>query len=335
LLPGRQRRRPPLARLAVLVVVTSFGLAAPATASAHSRRPAVALDYRLRVTPSPIPGVRAEVLDADRELRLTVRPSASLLVRGLLGEPMLRFDRRGVWVNDGSVTAATDRLARPGAKGWRRITAAHTFAWHDHRLSPPRLRAGETAPWSLPVELSGRAVSIQGSFLRVARPALWPWLAVFALALAGLVIASRRPSRHRERFAVGAAALAAATALALTAGFTAGDPLSGTEQWLELGCTAVLAAAAAAALAARDAATRSWSASAIGAVAFAFALPPLGVFWHGVVVSSLPAVLVRALNAVALLAGISAVVLGIGSAEAEPSRGTRRAKHRSLLQKGT
>src|SRR5436309_1082650 len=114
-------------------------LAVPGTAAAHSRAPAVALDYRLELAHAPR-GVEADVVDGDRALRLTA-VGADVVVRGLLHEPVLRFARNGVWANAASPTAAADRIVRAG-RGWVRVAAGSTFTWHDHRLSPPRLRAG-------------------------------------------------------------------------------------------------------------------------------------------------------------------------------------------------
>ena len=79
-----------------LVTATSLAaLALPATAAAHNRGPAVALDYRLRVD-EVARGVSARVLDGDRSLRLAVAGGVRVVVLGYLGEPVLRFDVRGV-----------------------------------------------------------------------------------------------------------------------------------------------------------------------------------------------------------------------------------------------
>jgi hypothetical protein len=314
--------------LAVVLAV----LAVPATASAHSRRPAVALDYRLSVPAAPFAGVHARVLDGDRELRLTVVAPTRLVVRGLLGEPMLRWDPRGVWLNQASPTAQADKLARAGQHGWRLVASGRTFAWHDHRLSPPHIAAGGTGRFSLPVTLDGRARSIPGVFTHVRRPSLWPWLLVAATAGAALVAAARVAPR-RGTYAVGLAAVAAVAALTATAGFTLGDPISGGGQWFELACTALLGLGALGALRLREPSTRSWAACVIGAVSVAFALPSLGVFWHGVVVSSLAPTVVRALEAIAVIAGLGAAGFGLAAAghdEAAP----KTARGRSALPKG-
>ena len=112
------------ARPVLPLIVALVALAAPAGAAAHTRAPAVALDVRLLLTHVP-PGVHAEVIDGDRDLRLSVDPSVRLLVRGLIGEPLLRFSPDGVWVNGRSPTAAADRLVskRTAGDGWLRLTS--------------------------------------------------------------------------------------------------------------------------------------------------------------------------------------------------------------------
>jgi hypothetical protein len=49
----------------------------------------------------------------------------------------------------------------------------------------------------------------------------------------------------------------------------------------------------------------------VGVVAAALGLGSLSVFWHGVVVSSLPALVARLATAVAFLGGAAAVVLAV------------------------
>ena len=104
-----------------IVVVACLAVASPA--AAHSRAPTVALDYRLTLAATSLPGVDADVIDGDRSLRLRVDPPHTLLVRGLLGEPVLRFEPSGVWVNRASPTAAVDRIT-PSSPSltWRRGT---------------------------------------------------------------------------------------------------------------------------------------------------------------------------------------------------------------------
>jgi hypothetical protein len=80
---------------------------------------------------------------------------------------------------------------------------------------------------------------------------------------------------------------------------------------IEVGSAALLAVLAAAALLLGDRSLRTWAAMVVGVVAAALGLGSLSVFWHGVVVSSLPASLARLATAVAFLGGAAAVVLAV------------------------
>jgi hypothetical protein len=310
------------ARHVLPIAVALVALLAPAGAGAHTRAPAVALDVLLRVTHVPA-GVRAEVIDGNRDLRLSVDPSLRLLVRGLIGEPLLRFSPDGVWVNRQSPTAAADRIVprRAGGGSWLRLTSGHTLMWHDHRLAPPRsLRAGSTAPWSLPVVIGGRTAMLTGSFERARRPAVWTWIVGALAALALLAGVAVRMPEARGLAASVLAALAALAALSGSAGFAVGDAISRTGRWFEVGAAGVLAIAAIGSLTIRDRSVRGWVTTLVGAVAAALSLGTLGVFWHGVVISSLPPDVARLSTAVAVVAGLAAAVLSVAGDEREQGR---------------
>jgi len=308
-------------RFAALSIVIVACLVAPGRAAAHSRAPTIALDYRLELSRATLPGVHAEVVDGDRALRVRVDATHRLLVRGLLGEPFLRFGPGGVWVNRASPSADADRLARRGS-GWLRLTANHSLLWHDHRLSPPAgLRAGKSAPWSLPIRLDGRELRLKGTFTRVARPSLWPWLVAALVAVAAVGFFARaRPGRRAET-ATAIAGVAAAAALASSAAFTTGESIARRAQWIEVGSAALLAVLAVAALVLGDRSLRTWAAMIVGVVAVALGVGSLSVFWHGIVISSLPALFTRLATAVASLGGAAAVVLAV---LAPNDRGVRR-----------
>jgi hypothetical protein len=313
-------------RSLLLVIVVLGAMAGPAPASAHSRARTTALDYRLRLQPMPpaLAGMRAAVLDGDRSLRLSVPPSAALVVLGLAGEGFLRFAPGGVWVNGRSPTAAADKLvpARGRGGGWIRLTRANELTWHDHRLAPPaNLAVGSSAPFALPVRVDGARAVIRGSFTRVARPAGWPWLLGAAAAVAALV-AVARVRKRRGALAAVVAAVAAAAALAASAGFATGTSLSRLGDWVEVVSAAALAAGAFAVLCLAQPSTRSWAAMLIGPIAATLSLNSLAVFWHGVVVSALPATAARLSTGIAVLGGLAACVLGVLAAadEAEPRR---------------
>ena len=153
-----QRSRSKPVRAVVLAALAA--LAWPAAAQAHSSSIVVAIDYRVHIERVPA-GVEARVIDGDRKLRLQADPRLTVLVLGYAREPVLRFSERGVAVNDLSPTAWSDRLARGSgpkfgaAPRWRRISSAHVFTWHEHRLAPPAPR-GRTVSWTVPLLLDGR-----------------------------------------------------------------------------------------------------------------------------------------------------------------------------------
>jgi hypothetical protein len=305
----------------VLAAAAVVALAVPATASAHSRSPTIALDVRLDVQPRP--GVDTSVIDGNRALRLTVASGRTLLVRGLLGEPFLRFGPAGVWANLGSPTTAADGIApRRHGRGWTRVSEGRSYTWHDHRLAaPPARPAGTTAPFALPVFVDGRAETIEGVFTYLARPAWWPWALCAAVALTAVVLLARLVPSRRRALAWGLAAMAGVAALVACVGFATGRSLAVASLWTEVVVCAVLVAAAVAGAATGK--IRTWIASLVGAAAVVICLSKLAVFWHGVVLSSLPAPATRMAVAVAFTAGLAAVGLSFGVDNDEPAPGYR------------
>ena len=283
----------------------------PATAAAHGRGPTVALDDRLRVDSVP-PGVRARVLNGDRGLLLTARGA---LVLGYLGEPFLRFRTDGVWANRASPTAVADRVVVAG-RGWERVAPGPSFAWHDHRLAPPRTaRAGLAGRWRVPVRVGGRVAAVAGTFVRVKRPALLAWAAAALVAAAIIVAAARLAPARRRSLVVALAAAAVGAALAAVAGFAVRDAPSGRIAWTQVGGGAVVAVACVGLLVSLDGGRRVAAASVIGAVAAATTLRALPIYWHGVVIAALSANVMRALVAVAIVAGAAAAILGLTSTD--------------------
>jgi hypothetical protein len=298
-------------RFAAAFVVVLACLVAPGTAAAHSRTPTVALDYRLQLSPRLPAGVHALVIDGDRALRVSVDPGTTAVVRGLLGEGVLRFDANGVWVNAASPTAAADKLVPAHASGWVRVSHGRTLTWHDHRLAPPPLRPGAQAPWALELVVDGKPAQLTGTFTRVARPALWPWLAAAALVSVFVAELVRKLPRRRVEVATALAGLAAIGALVSSTGFATGDAIARRAQWLEVASAVVLALVAGAALVVGDRRLRIWAAMVVGVVAAALALGTLSVFLHGVVISSLSPLATRAVTALALVAGAAAAIVAV------------------------
>jgi len=291
-------------RFTLVTLAALAGLAAPAEASAHGRGPAVALDYRLRLAPSPA-GLEVRILDGDRSLEARVAPGSRALVLGYLREPMLRFDSRGVFANASSPTAQSDRLVAEGS-GWVQVAGGRSYTWHDHRLTP----GGRRGTFAIPVRVDGRPGVIAGSFVRVPRPALWPWLAG-AAALAGAVWAAAARRRLRLPLALGLGVVSGAAALVAAIAFAIRDRPGGGVGWLQIGAAAAVALALGAPILSFRSRRRAQAAGVAGAVAAAATIASLPVFWHGVVVSALPADLVRAACGLALVGGTLAAALSL------------------------
>jgi hypothetical protein len=293
-------------RVALVTLATVAGLAAPAQASAHARGPAVAIDYRLHVTAAPA-GVHVRILDGDRSVEVSVDRGSTMLVTGLLHEPMLRIDG-GVWANQASPTAHADRVVTEaaGRTGWVQLSGARSFAWHDHRLTP----AGPRGRFAIGVRVNGRPGEIAGSFVRVPRPALWPWLAgVAAFGAAVWAVAAR--SARRLPLTVALAVAAGCAALATSIAFAVRDRPGGGVGWLQIGTAVAVAFALGVPLARFRGRRRAQAAGVMGAVAAAVTLALLPVFWHAVVISALPGDVVRFACTLAVAGGAAAAALSL------------------------
>jgi hypothetical protein len=301
-----------LLRARLLVVASLAALALPAQASAHGRAPTVALDYRLSLAPAAtaIPGVHVRVLDGDRSLELSVARGRRVVVEGYLKEPLLRIDSGGVWVNLGSPTAAADKLVATSGRGWKRIGSGRTVAWHDHRLAPPPItRTGPVGRFAIPISIDGRAAVIAGTFWRVSRPAPWPWLGAAAAFVAALAAAAALRPARRAMLAVVVGTTAGLAALAAVTTFAARDAPNGRVAWLQIGTGIAIAVALASVLVALRGRRRVHAAGIVGGIAAATTIGSLSIFWHGVVISALPATGARLLCGLALVGGVAAVVL--------------------------
>jgi hypothetical protein len=292
----------------VAPLTACIALAVPAGASAHASSPTVALDYRLvldDLAPS-LHAVTVSILDGDRALRVTVR-GGRLIVRGDLGEPMLRIGPGGAFVNRASITATAQRLTH-GGRGWSRVGGA-TFVWHDHRLAPPPYDGGHTgavARFTIPATYDGRPAALAGTFVRYRRPLLWPWLAGAALAGLAVVLLLRLRPGVRAPLATLLGVLAGAGALTGLVAFGVADAPNGRVAWVQIALGSLLAAAVAGALVRLRGEHRTVLAGLLGAAAAVASIGSLGVFRHGVVISLLPTTVSRFVCALAVTAGVAA-----------------------------
>jgi hypothetical protein len=312
-------------RLRTVIPVALAALALPAQAAAHGRAPTVALDYRLALSPATqtLSGVHVRVLDGDRDFQVRVDPGTKLVVLGALQEPLLRIDSAGVWVNASSPTATGDKLVSPTKHGWIHLNGGRTVVWHDHRLSPPpATRPGPAGRFVVPVDVNGVPRTISGEFFRVGRPAAWPWPVAAVLFAAGIVLAIRR-RKLRAPLTIGLGVAAGIAALLEVTTFAVRDATTGGVAWLQLGTAAVVAGVLAVLLVRLHGRARVHAAGVVGAVAAAVSLGSTPVFWHGVVISALPALLARAVCAIAIVAGAAAALLSFLPDFDEPVRARR------------
>jgi hypothetical protein len=315
-------------RAGAAVVVGLAALVLPAQAAAHPRTATVALDYRLVLdhATQTIPGVHVRVLDGDRDFELRVDPGVSVVVRGELHEPFLRIDPNGVWANASSPTATCDRVVGTGKKGWIKVGSGDSIAWHDHRLSPPPgSRPGPVGRFLIPIEVDGRPAMIAGTFIRVPRPAVWPWLAA-AAAIAAAIAAAVRHRPLRPGLTIGLGVAGGVAALTAVTTFAVRDAPTGGVAWLQIVAGICVAAVLGALLLRLRGRGRVHAAGVVGAVGAVVSLSSLSVFWHGVVISALSPNLARAACGLALVAGAAAAVLSFLPDFDEPLRPVRAAR---------
>lgn len=190
--------------------------------------------YHSRVTSiePPIPGLEAEVLGGDDQLRVTWTGRPPLVIEGTQGEPMLRLSAGGIEINERSPSAylSGDRYAQVALPGgvdpaapprWRLIESPGSFTWYEHRAhwletERPAAVGDGTRPvaifhWRVPATLGGRRVTINGDLdwipdpdairdqrSEVSSPLLSALILLGAMALgAGIGVLYRR--RHESR----------------------------------------------------------------------------------------------------------------------------------------
>jgi hypothetical protein len=324
---GRNNRLRFAWRTGACAAASLTALASPAVASAHGRALTVALDYRLPLDPGVgrLVGVKASIVDGDRALRLDVAHGKRVVVLGDLGEPMLRVDQGGVWVNQSSPTAQANRIVIHARPGWKRVARGREFAWHEHRLAPPPFASGQygrVARWQVPLLVDGRRVAISGSFMRVPRPPSWLW-ALGALAVVGLAaVALLRRPRPRLATTIATGTVAGLAGLTAQTAFSLRDAPSGHIAWTLVIAAFTIAAIATVVLAVAHGTQRAYVAGTIGVSVAVFCLSWLGVFLHGAVVSALPAQATRLVCLVAFTAGLISLVgvLGVDAAEGADAR---------------
>ncbi|MDX6522446.1 MAG: hypothetical protein QOF08_3051 [Gaiellales bacterium] len=312
-------RRLPLA----LAVCGALSAAEPAVAEAHVSPGLISTSYQARIQGlrPHVLGITTTVLDGDQRLRIDVTPPHVVIVLGRIGEPFLRIAPDGVYVNSQSPTAESIGLThhRTGTARWIRLSSDHAYAWHESRLRPVRAASGASrrvAGWSVPLLVDGRRVNLTGSEWYAAQPRrlLWATLVVLAVAIAAVVLLTRR-QRLIRLVATVALAFAVTTWTAGWIGVLLNQRASAW--WLLLGAlyAVSMAMVVAAAVTATDSdQVRMMVIGLIGLLVVTFTLPELGVFQRGFVLSVLPPDVARVSVAIALGSGIGAALLSLQAA---------------------
>jgi hypothetical protein len=128
--------------------------------------------------------------------------------------------------------------------------------------------------------------------------------------LAGIGLASLRRGLQLP-LTVGSGVVAGFAALAAVIAFAFRDRPAGGIGWLAIGAGIAVGLALGVPLLRLRGRRRAHAAGVAGAVAAAATISSLPVFWHGVVISALPAGGVRAVCGLALLGGVAAAALSL------------------------
>lgn len=172
-----------------------------------------------------------------------------------------------------------------------------------------RARSAACWRWSVPLLVDGRRTRITGELERVPRPRIWPWLLlVLALLAGGSVLAlGRQP--HRLRTGCGVLG-GIATLAAIVAGAGLASEAHATGSRVAAVYLLVFAAAGAGVAVWGPPEVRVVASAWLGLVGLMAGLAYAQVFWHGLVLSVLPATVIRAAAALAIGSGASACLLG-------------------------
>jgi hypothetical protein len=202
------KQRVPGRLLASAIAALVLTLLAPAAAQAHGPVDPSGSTYLARVAHVPV-GLQAKAIDGDLRLWMRAAPSLNVYVIDYRGAPYLHFERAGVFVNRNSsmyflnqippVTPSTD-LGPATRPDWHRVTAGHTYLWHDGRLhagaTQARLPGARFAgDWLVPLRVDGAAAAIRGGLYYAPGPSpvwFWPVAVVLGCVLAGVRL--RRPA---------------------------------------------------------------------------------------------------------------------------------------------
>ena len=327
-------------RCAVLATgVMTACLVAAGSASAHLRSGTVAVDYRASLASPETAAYAAQIYQSDHGLSLTVHTGHVVVLLGYLGEPVIRLNAVGEWVNAASPTALTMRLItrRQGVDAatprWRLRRGHHSVVWHDARVQGLP-RGVDRGAWNVPLVVDGRRGGLRGELRRFPDPSPWLWLGVLAAWLGLGAVPLLSPGRDRVRRAAMRLAVVAAGASALTAAALALDGYASPATWIEGLDVMAFLAVGLAVLWRGPPGLHVAAAIWLGLVSMAVALLEGAVCLHPIVLAILPGTVMRLLVTTAMGAGLSAAVLGstMFAEIAEAMRDHERVQARATLR---
>lgn len=315
-------------RICCCGLVLAAALVLPAVALAHVGKTApVATNFETRlegVRPTTRAIEAAKVVDGDRALWLRVTPTAVVSIPGAVGEPLLRFEPRGVFVNLHSVTAQSDRIDRFGLRPdpnphasplWHRLTTGHSYLWHEHRLHAlePLAHGHDVKTlgrWSVPLEVDGRRHVLSGKLVYRPPGSIWPWAVLAGGVAAAELAALASSSRAGRRAAVTATRTAALLIWLVRVGRELyGRPAISWEAELDIAFTSFVGLVLVACLLHRDESVRLFTSFLLAFGCLYEGWTMLPVLTHAVALTILPTRVAQ--SAVALIIGLGAGMIVI------------------------
>ena len=204
------------------VLVGMLAAVLPATpAAAHQVGGMGATNFRttlVSVEPA-VPGVSLRVIENGSRLELRNDTDVVVVIGGYDGEPYARVGPDGVEVNDDSpatylnqarlaTTAVPATADGRGPPVWRPVSDEPVWRWPDHRVHwaspslPPAVAAAPDVPhrirdWSVPLWYGDMVLTATGTLDWVPGPSPWPWFALVALLVLGVVALTFVRAPHR------------------------------------------------------------------------------------------------------------------------------------------
>jgi hypothetical protein len=341
-------------------LVAVVALVVPDAAFAHVGKSApVATNFVAHIggLQPPSRAIKAKVVDGDRDLWLHVAAPTTVVIPGAENEPLLRFDRGGVFVNLRSLTAQSDRIdplalrPDPDAKArplWHRVSSGHGYRWHEHRLHilEPLARGlhatASVGRWSVPLLIDGQRHTLTGTLVYHPPGSAWPWI-LLACGLAAIAAATLAVSAPLSRRVAVFVALAGTLLVWLVriGRELYGRPTVGVGGYIEVALTSLVGVILLLGLLYRDEEVRLFTAFLVSFGCLYQGLTMLPVMTHAIALTTLPTALTR--PSVAAILGLGGGVLAITLREQfadaiRPARenesGQRRDRARSMRRSG-